>query len=70
MDPAVLRCPENANDIHFDGFPGQFGDDTALPSDVFDESTTGPFPDLGEDWAFLGDVHDPQFGNLGLEFEL
>ena len=71
LDPAVLRCPENADDIHFDGFPGQFGDDTALPGDIFDEDTAETsFPDLTGDWAFLADSHDPQFGNLGLEFDL
>jgi hypothetical protein len=61
LDPCILRCPENADDIHFEGFPGQFGDDTALPSDMFDDNTLMHFLQMGDESQ---DFEGLQFGSL------
>ena len=63
LDPSVLRCPENADDIHFDGFPGRFADDIALPSDFINDDM-GP-----QDWLFLGDAPDAPFEDFVMELE-
>lgn len=67
LDPAVLNCPEDANDIHF-GNSSEFHMDAAVPSATLPRELGFEYlPDTTstDDWSFLAHITSPGWGDMG-----
>ena len=68
LDPNILRCPENANEIRIDGTMASSPASPDLGGELQQDEIWGSFPQSQEDWMTLGTTTDADMPLIGQEF--